>query len=80
MFTLRSNMSSKAQSGTTVYVQNTRRKYIFIVAAGGAVTCAVAGGDPFTIPDGGHWAPHITPTSELTLVGPCVVTTDTAHP
>jgi hypothetical protein len=73
------NMSSKAQASGATYPENTRRAYLFIVAVA-ELTVAVGGGDAFTIPAGGHWAPHICPTSPVVITGSCVVTTDTAHP
>ena len=74
----KANLVSKAQSGTTTYLADTRRNYLFVVAVT-ETTCAVGGGDAFTIPAGGHWAPHICPTNEIVLVGSCVVTTDAAQ-
>jgi hypothetical protein len=75
----KTRMVSKSQSGTTTYTLNNRRNYLFIVAVD-ALTVAVGGGDAFSIPAGGHWAPHITPTSEVIITGACVVTSDAVHP
>jgi hypothetical protein len=76
----RSETLSKAYSGTSVFPGSKKRGQFFIVAAGTNVTCAVgSGGDPFTIPDGGHWNPISVPACEITLVGACVVTTN-VHP
>lgn len=75
----RVNMVSKAQPTGATYPQNGRRNYLFIVAVL-ECTVAVGGGDAFTIPQGGHWCPHVSPTSEVIITGSCVVTSDTAHP
>ncbi len=75
----KTSMTSKAQAAGATYPANARRKYLFIVAEA-ELTVAVGGGDAFTIPDGGHWAPHVTPTSQIVITGACVVTTDTVHP
>jgi len=72
-------MVSKAQAAGAVYPNDNRRSYLFIVAVD-ECTVAVGGGDAFTIPAGGHWAPAISPTSEVIITGSCVVTIDSTHP
>jgi uncharacterized protein YjlB len=72
-------MTSKAQSGTTVYPVASYRKYLMIVAGAGGVTVALDDGDAFSIPEGSGWEPSVCPTSQLTIVGACVVVTDSVQ-
>ena len=72
------NMVSKAQAAGATYPTDSRRNYFFVVAVT-ECTCSVGGGDAFTIPAGGHWAPHICPTSAIVLTGSSIVTTDAAQ-
>ena len=74
-----SKMMSKAQSGTTVYPLDSYRKYLMIVAGVGGVTIALDGGAAFAVVEGNGWEPNVCPISEVTIVGACVVVTNSAQ-
>ena len=74
------NMTSKAQSGTTLYAEDGYRSYLMIIASAGGITVALADGASWPIDEGDGWEPMICPTSAITIVGECVVVTTSVQP
>lgn len=72
-------MTSKAQSGTTTYPLDNYRKYLMIVAGAGGITIALGSGSAFSLVEGSGWEPSVCPTSAITIVGECVVVTNSAQ-